>query len=214
MHLRQPNDRHPNATLAHRSRHILRLPRYRVQAQRRIAFHAHVARAAARKSCTGGHHQQLAWLKHRAQYLNCVAFIAPVLGKLRHIVMAERQVHHHIHPPRSATQALQILQVAVMDLHAGCLQLFRAFLAACQPAYLVPGLYQLLHQLGPDETCRSRYKNPHSPLLSLLFAGAAAMRCTGSLSASPGVSGISGDRLRTQAKWRRSPFARSSEKIG
>ena len=75
--------------------------------------------------------------------------------------MVECQVHHRIHPLRSASQAVEICKVSAVHLCAHSLQLHYSGIAARQPAHLVPCLNQLLHQLRPDESRRSRYKYTH-----------------------------------------------------
>jgi len=52
--------------------------------------------------------------------------------------MIERQVYDNIHSRSPAPQAIEIVQVASMNLRAYLFQLLRAGLAARQSAHLVP----------------------------------------------------------------------------
>jgi hypothetical protein len=162
MHLRQAHNRHTHTALGYCPSHSFWLAGNRRIALRRIAFYAHMARFAARKPRAGGRDQQFARFEHRPQSLNRVALVLPALGKLRHIVVIERQVHHRIHACRSAAQALQILKIAAMHLGARSLQLLCTGVAPCQAAHLMACGDEFLHQCGSDKTCRSRYKNTHA----------------------------------------------------
>ena len=107
-----------------------------------------------------GDHQQLARFERRSQRLNRLDLVLRVLRKLREVV-AEREVHHSIHPLRSAAQAVEVLQVAAMNLCARRLQLPHAGIAPRKAAYLVPCRNQLLHQFRSNETRCSRHKYTH-----------------------------------------------------
>ncbi len=172
MHLRQAHDAHADTPLGCGARRLLRLPRNGCIAERRIAFQADVAGSTGGKPGAGGDHQQRPWCEHGAERLNCVTLVFAVLGKLRHVIVIEREVDHRIHACRAAAQAVEILDVAAMHLGTDRPQLLRARIAARQTAHLMPCSQELLHQLGPDKSCGSRYENAHKLSLLLLLGAA------------------------------------------